>query len=299
MTITQLETFLKISDRGSFSSAANELGYAQSTVTTQIKQLEEELGSDLFNRLGKTISLTPAGERLVVYAKKLMQLEREIYLEVPDSSEPSGIVRLGVSESLCYDRCPQLLKDYKKKYPKVDINLQFVAHDTFPELLKKGELDIVYTLNPLMKDENLTLLYKEPETLGFFVSPDHELAGKSKVNEEDLRNTPLLLTSRNCSFRQMLLSDLSSRGIVARIALETSSKEILKQFAMSGMGVAFIPDMTARKEVRKGDLVRIDWSGEDFPVYSQVLIHKDKHITAANEGFLELIRAMREGAKNA
>ena len=299
MTITQLETFLKISDRGSFSSAANELGYAQSTVTTQIKQLEEELGSDLFNRLGKTISLTPAGERLVVYAEKLMQLEREIYLEVPDSSEPSGIVRLGVSESLCYDRCPQLLKDYKKKYPKVDINLQFVAHDTFPELLKKGELDIVYTLNPLMKDENLTLLYKEPETLGFFVSPDHELAGKSKVNEEDLRNTPLLLTSRNCSFRKMLLSDLSSRGIVARIALETSSKEILKQFAMSGMGVAFIPDMTARKEVRKGDLVRIDWSGEDFPVYSQVLIHKDKHITAANKGFLELIRAMREEDRNA
>lgn len=57
--------------------------------------------------------------------------------------------------------------------------------------------------------------------------------------------------------------------------------------------------MTARKEVRKGDLVRIDWSGEDFPVYSQVLIHKDKHIAAANKGFLELIRAMREEDRNA
>ena len=73
MTIIQLETFLKIAERSSFSSAASDLGYAQSTVTMQIKQLEEELDSELFNRLGKTISLTPAGERLVVYAEKLIR----------------------------------------------------------------------------------------------------------------------------------------------------------------------------------------------------------------------------------
>ena len=295
MTITQLETFLKIADRGSFSSAANELGYAQSTVTMQIKQLEEELGSDLFNRLGKTISLTPAGERLIVYGKKLVQLEREIYLEVPDSAEPSGIMKLGVSESLCYNRCPKLLMDYKKKYPKVDINLQFVTHDTFPELLKKGELDIVYTLNPLMKDENLTTIYKKPERLSFFVSPDHELAGKSRVTEKDLEHISLLLTSHNCNFRHMLLSDLSSMGIVPRIALETSSKEILKQFAISGLGVAFMPDMAALEEVKKGSLVRIDWAGDDFSVYSQVLIHKDKRVTSAIEGFIGLIKEMQEG----
>jgi len=78
MTIIQLETFLRIADKGSFSSAASDLGYAQSTVTMQIKQLEEELGADLFNRLGKTISLTPAGERLIVYAEKLLQLDRVI-----------------------------------------------------------------------------------------------------------------------------------------------------------------------------------------------------------------------------
>ena len=75
MTITQLETFLKIAETKNFTSAANELGYAQSTVTTQIKQLEDELGCLVFERLGKTIILTPEGERLLSYAEKLLQLE--------------------------------------------------------------------------------------------------------------------------------------------------------------------------------------------------------------------------------
>ena len=295
MTITQLETFLRIADKGSFSSAASDLGYAQSTVTMQIKQLEEELGSDLFNRLGKTISLTPAGERLVVYAEKLLQLEREIYLEVPDSAEPSGIIKLGVSESLCYNRCPRILMQYRKSYPKVDIRLSFITHDTFPELLKKGELDIVYTLNPLVEDENLALLYKQSETLGFYVCPEHKLAKKNKVRENDLKDVPLLITSHNCSFRHMLVTDLFHKGIVPSIAIETSSKEVLKQFAISGMGVAFMPDMTVVTERENRSLVRLDWAGDDFPIYSQIFIHKDKRVTGAVEGFLDLVRNLTDG----
>ena len=298
MTIIQLETFLKIAERSSFSSAASDLGYAQSTVTMQIKQLEEELDSELFNRLGKTISLTPAGERLVVYAEKLIQLDREIHLEVPDQAEPAGIIKLGVSESLCYNRFPRILMQYRKKYPKVDIRLQFITHDSFPELLKRGELDIVYTLNPFIEDDSLTLVYKHPETLGFYVYPEHGLAKKSKVKEDDLKDVPLLVTSHNCSFRQMLLADLAHKGIVSRIAIETSSKEILKQFAISGLGVAFMPDMVAVTERENGSLVRLDWAGDDFPVYSQIFLHKNKRVIGAIEGFLELVRNQKNGEVN-
>ena len=102
MNNTQLETFLKLVETKSFTSTANLLGYAQSTVTTQIKQLETELNCLLFERLGKTVALTAEGERLCEYAAKMTQLEREIRLEVPTVKEPAGILRLGVSESLCY-----------------------------------------------------------------------------------------------------------------------------------------------------------------------------------------------------
>ena len=110
MTITQLSTFIKITESGSFSAAASSLGYAQSTVTTQIRQLEEELGCQLFDRLGKTVSLTSAGERLISYAKRMLQLERDIHLEISDDDDdPAGVIRLGVSESLCMDRLPSIL----------------------------------------------------------------------------------------------------------------------------------------------------------------------------------------------
>ena len=162
MTITQLSTFIKIAELGSFSAAANDLGYAQSTVTMQIKQLEDELDCRLFDRLGKTIVLTPQGERLISYAEKMLQLEREIRLEVSDGEELAGVLKMGVSESLCYNRVPEVLMEYKKAVPGIEIRLTFISHETFPDMLQKGELDLVYTLNPYIEDDRLTMLYKKP-----------------------------------------------------------------------------------------------------------------------------------------
>lgn len=289
MTITQLETFLKIVDTKNFTAAAANLGYAQSTVTTQIRQLEDELDCLLFDRLGKTIVLTAAGERLQLYADRMMQIEREIHLEVPDSVAPAGLLKLGVSESLCYNRLPHKLMSFKEKFPNVEIRLQFINHDTFPDMLRKGELDLVYTLNPEIVDDSLKLLYRHPETLSFFVCPTHPLAKKTVVTEEDLSEVPLLLTSHNCSFRQMLLAALANARITPKTALETSSKEILKQFAANGLGAAFMPDMAAEEEVKNKSLKRLNWKGAKFPVFSQVFIHKDKHENRITEEFVHMV----------
>ena len=177
MTITQLSTFLKITELNSFSAAADSLGYAQSTVTTQIKQLEDELGCVLFERLGKTISLTSSGERLIAYAEKMLQLEREIRLDVTDEENPAGVLKLGVSESLCISRFPEILMEFNKNNPRTEIRIQFVTHENIPDLLQKGERDMVYTLNPLFEDERLKCLHKKRERLGFYVSPDHPMCG--------------------------------------------------------------------------------------------------------------------------
>ena len=294
MTITQLATFIKVSEAMSFTSAANALGYAQSTVTTQIKQLEEELGCLLFERLGKSVVLTPEGEKLLGYSRRMLQLEREIMLEVPTVKEPAGILKLGVSESLCYNRIPEILLEYRARCPKVDLRLEFIDHDTFPGMLRSGTLDIVYTLNPYMEQPDFALLEKQPETLDFYVNPEHPLTKKRKVTEKDLEGVPLLLTSHNCSFRKLLLEDFAKHRILPDIALETSSKEILKQFAASGLGVAFMPDMVAKEDEKSGKLRRLDWAGGEFPIFSQVFVHKDKHRSPAMEELVKLIEKQRE-----
>ena len=161
--------------------------------------------------------------------------------------------------------------EYNRNNPRTEIRIQFVTHEIIPDLLQKGELDLVYTLNPPIEDERVKVLYKKREKLGFYVSPGHPLAGRT-IREEDLKDVPLLLTGHNCSFRHMLISDLEMNGISPRIVLETSSKEILKQFAINGHGIAFIPDITSEAEVKNGKLSRLNWRGNDFPIYSQVLI---------------------------
>ncbi|MCR4657724.1 MAG: LysR family transcriptional regulator [Lachnospiraceae bacterium] len=289
MNNTQLETFLKLVETKSFTATANMLGYAQSTVTTQIKQLEEELGCLLFERLGKTLALTGEGEKLIVYAQQLLKLQREILLEVPMAKTPSGVIKLGVSESFCYNRIPESLMEYKKKYPGMDIQLQLIEHDTFPALLKSGALDLVYTLNPFIENPELKMIHKKRETLAFFASPGHPVLKKKKIKEQDLEGIPLLLTAHNCSFRHMLLKDFIDHQVAPRIELETSSKEILKQFAINGLGIAFMPSMTAAEEVRNGMLKKIDWAGADFPIYSQIFIHKDKHLNRAMDELIKLI----------
>lgn len=289
MNNTQLETFLKLVETKSFTATANMLGYAQSTVTTQIKQLEEELGCLLFERLGKKLVVTVEGEKLIVYAQQMLKLQREILLEVSAEKIPSGLIKLGVSESFCYNRLPESLMEYKKEYPGMDIQLQFIEHDTFPSLLKSGALDLVYTMNPLIDNPELKMIHRKKETLAFFASPNHPIAKKKKVVEKDLEGIPLLLTSHNCSFRQMLLQDFMEHQVTPKIELETSSKEILKQFAINGLGVAFMPSMVATEEVGRGILKRINWVGSDFPVFSQIFIHKDKHLNKAMDELIKRI----------
>ena len=289
MTITQISTFIKIAEMGNFSLAANALGYAQSTVTMQIKQLEDELGVELFDRLGKSVSLTSAGERLLIHAEKMLQIEREILSEVPSLDEASGVIKLGISESLCYNRLPGILLEYRRKFPKVDLRLSLITHDVFPDMLKKGTLDIVYTLNPLIERDDLLLIRKKPETLGFYVASNHPLSRKKTVSETDLPGVPLLLTSHNCSFRKMLLADLEANNITPNIALETGSKEILKQLAMNELGVAFMPDMVTEEEIKTGALAKMKWKGAAFPIYSQIFIHKDKHMNKAMQGLIDMI----------
>lgn len=110
------------------------------------------------------------------------------------------------------------------------------------------------------------MLYKKEEALGFYVSPNHSLADKEQVKEKDLDHMPLLLTEEKCNFRKMLLKALYEKQIVPRIVLGTSHKEILKQFAIDNLGIAFIPDITAEKEMTAGVLRKLHWHGKAYNI---------------------------------
>lgn len=124
MELKYLQTFLTLSQIKNFTKTAQELGYAQSNITAQIKQLETELGVPLFNRLGHCITLTSKGKELVPYATKILSLSKEATTQISAFSKAK--ITIAASESLCIYRLPQIIKNFRKLYPKTELIIQMI-----------------------------------------------------------------------------------------------------------------------------------------------------------------------------
>ncbi|WP_033164068.1 LysR family transcriptional regulator [Clostridium sp. KNHs205] len=289
MELQQLYTFLIISKRKSFSLAAAELGYAQSTVTMQIKSLENELQVLLFDRLGRSIGLTAAGEELVPYAEQMIYLSKEIKKNISDTKSPYGTLEIGAAETLCFNRIPEILKVYKLKYPEVNVSVKFGNCNTFPKLLHSHQIDLAYSFGRKTDDPYSIVVDRQREELCLLVSPSHELAGKT-ITPEKLAPYPLLFTEKGCAYRAEFERILNLHGLEPKIELETDSKPVLKQFAAAGLGITLLPKIAALDELENGSLTEIIWDGEEFEIYSELLYHKDKKVTKAMKAFFELVR---------
>lgn len=288
MDFKQLKTFLKICETNGFTSAASDLGYAQSTVTTQIKLLEDELNVLLFERIGKSISLTEEGKKLLPYARQIIQTERDIYNNLAPSAEVTGHLIIGAAESLCNLLVPKIVKIYKEKYPNVNIEIKFGNSKLFPILLRNNEIDLALSIGQKIDDRDIISYSLQKERMSLLVTPTHPLARLKHTTLQQISNFPLLLTSANCAYRSSLINMANKLGVSLNIALETGNVHALKQFAISGLGIAFLPYVAVEDVLKKGKLVELDWYGDDFNIISEIIYHKDKHTFEAMKRFLEL-----------
>lgn len=246
-----LRTFLTIARLQSFTLAAKHLNYAQSTVTFQIQSLENELGVQLFERLGHSITLTLAGKRLVPYAEQLLRLSEDARHVVKDSETPRGTLAIGAVESLCIKRVPELLKQYRLLYPEVEISVRFGTCSDFLRFLKENVIDVAFLLEPKIVEEDVTLKWESPEPLVLLASPEHALAGRTQITPEDLAAEPLILTEIGCSYRLLFENILLQHGIKPHPVIETGNVYLIKQFAMSGIGVTLLLRLQLRKSAPK------------------------------------------------
>lgn len=287
MDIKQLKTFCTIYEFNSFSAAATSLGYAQSTVTTHIKLLEEELNVALFDRIGKKIFLTDEGERLLPYARKIMQLERSIYNDISVHNKPEGHLVIGTPESLCNLLIPYIIKNFKNKYPKVNIEIQLVTSRKAPALLRNNEIDLAFSIGNSQEMADIKRYFLAKERMCFLTSSEHPLAAKKNISLEEICSYPLVLTSKECEYRALLVSLAEEKSIKLKIALETSNISAIKLFASNNLGIAFLPYISAEDSVDTSNLVVLDYHEEMFHITSEILFHKDKHIFPAMQYFMD------------
>lgn len=291
MELRHLNTFKVVADVKGFTRAAEVLGYAQSSVTAQIQALEDELGVPLFNRLGKKIVLTQAGERLLPYVAEVQKLINAAKAELIEGQQPQGTLTIGAPESLCAYRLPALLTQYREKFPQVKVVLRPGVCWQLRQQVRNGMLDMSFTLEEKVEVPDLHIESLLPEKIVLIAPPTHPLAGKAIVLPQDLTEEAIFLTETGCPYRTQFEQQLNNHGIYPDTQLEFGSLDAIKQCVISRLGLAQVPAVSVQSELAEGKLVVLNWGGTPIEMETQVVFHKNKWHSPAMSEFLTLTRA--------
>lgn len=290
MDLKQLSTFRAAATSLSFTRTAEALNYVQSSVTAQIHGLEEDLGVRLFDRMGKRVALTDAGERLLPYAEKMLELAREASVVVSGSGQPSGVLTIIAPETLCTYRLPAVLREFRSRFPDVTLHLKPNDVGDLRRAMAEDGVDVAFVLEEV---SSVAGLRSEPlldEPLVLVSAPDHPLASAAVVYPSDIEGEPVVLTEPGCDYRRLFERSLFAAGVKPSTTLEFSSTEAIKQCVMVGMGLTVLPAIAVRSEIEQGKLAALPWSEPDFQVTIRLVLHKDKWLSPALCAFIGVTR---------
>ncbi|WP_244411204.1 LysR family transcriptional regulator [Parageobacillus thermoglucosidasius] len=289
MNMDYLQTFREVAKWNSFTKAGEMLGYAQSSVTTQIKKLEEEFGVVLFERWGGKIKLTQAGVQLLEYANKIISLLEEAKQNLSEQMELAGTLSIGTIESIAGFYLPPYLQAFKNKHPKVNLLLQQGICKDLLKGIKEGKYDLAIILAQKQEDPDLNFITIKEEQLVLVAKPDHHLVQFSNVSIKDLSGEKLIITEQRCSYREIIENLYRSHAIRLEYSIELESIEAIKRCVSYGLGIAFLPLMTVDEEIKKEELAYIPLSYPEIKVYLQLVYHKKKWISQSMQQLINLL----------
>ena len=270
MELRNIVTFLQAAEMENFTHAANSLGYSQSTVTVQIKQLETELGYQLFDRVGNRISLTPRGEEFRYYANQLVSISQQIKL-IPM-------------------REPENLPDYHKRFPNLTIQTRTGSSEELFSLLRHNELDVIFTLGQKSMERDCVRAYARESRICFTAAASSPYAGGEELRFEDVCRMPLILTERDSVYRRALEQAAALRDIEVSPVLEVDSTSAITSLVKIGLGVSLLPDYVVSPLEKRGEAVVLDVPDCSIRLWQQIFYHKNKWVTPQMAGLIEAIR---------
>ena len=279
MYVKQLESFLSVARLLSFGEAARTLNYSQSTISEQIRALEEYLGTKLFERIGRKVFLTEQGEKLRPFAEGMVRDAEKLKNLFRDNGIISGSLTIGAAETLCAFWLPPLLKEYRRLYPNVQIDIKVGNCVDFPQWLQQNIIDVAFSLNDESEQQQLRqIMLFRGETV-FITSPDHELSMRQMFELENLAGQTLLLPEGYCGYPMDLKDLLKKEGVKANAIMQFGSLESIKQCIKNGLGVSLLPKISVEEEIRRGEIISLDWNGSTISIQAQMLFHRDKWLS--------------------
>ncbi|HEY7366497.1 MAG TPA: selenium metabolism-associated LysR family transcriptional regulator [Methylomirabilota bacterium] len=294
MDLRRLEVFVKVAELGSFSRAAEALFLTQPTVSEHVRALEEDLGVQLLDRLGRGAAPTPAGQLLLGYAHRILALMREARQAV-DRFQGRLLGELIVGGSTIPGEyiLPALIGQFKAKYPDISISLRVGSSQQISEWVEEGRVEIgvvgarpgsrALVARELMADEMVIV-----------VPPEHPWTRRPSVGLADIRAEPLLLRERGSGTRQALERALAEAGTdlsAFRVAGEMGSTQAVKQAVRAGIGVTLLSRLAVEDECRARLLVCVRVEGLDVRRSFHLVTHRERSRSPLAQAFLEFIES--------
>ncbi|MDN4525111.1 LysR family transcriptional regulator [Fictibacillus fluitans] len=289
MDLNYFYTFKEVAKWGSYTRAGQELGYAQSSVTTQVKKLEDQYNVRLFERSGQKMVLTQSGEDLLFYVEKILGLLEEASERLADERNLRGTIRIGTVESLAAYFITPYIKALKDQHPSLKIMLEAGLCPNLVQGILEGKFDIAVLLDRIHSSADLQVIPIRKEPMVMVASPKHGWHNKSDVSAIDLKHETIILTEEGCPYRILLEELIVEQGIQPQSVISFSSLEAIKQCVADDLGVALVPAISVKEELNSGKLLSIPFEGDRIHLYSQVIYSKKKYLSTPIRQLIEMI----------
>lgn len=289
MEIRNLRTFQQVAERNSFTAAAAALGYSQSTVSFQIKQLEQELGCLLFERINHTLTLTEQGRNTLDYAQSVLRLTDAFKQGMDSSKEPAGYVHIVAPDSLCEEMMTRNYNTFYRRYP--GISLKFSTADTVNmfQMLDRNEADVILTLDSHVYSREYIIAKEERVNVHFVTGSDSPLAERKGLSIRDLLEQPFVLTEKGFGYRKVLDKTLEKMSLEIRPVLELGRTDLITATLIENHCISFLPDFVTAEGIRQGKLVYLDVQDVEVDIWKQLIYHRNKWISRSLGSLLEYI----------
>jgi DNA-binding transcriptional LysR family regulator len=294
MTFRQVEIFLAVAGAKSFTRAAEALHLSQSTLSQHVRELEDELGVRLFDRLGRAVTLTEAGRLLEEHATRIattIASARRTLGELKGLARGSLVI--GASTTPGIYVLPSVVAAFRRRYPGIDVSLRIANSRVIEERIRADEVDLGVVGGHVLRASERCVAAGMLDELLLIVPPRHPWAKRREVSPRELAQTPLLMREQGSATRQVTERTLRQAGVKFTSAMELDHIEAIKQAVMAGLGVAFVSTYAIRGEVATRRLCALRLKGLRVRRHFHVIHNEARTLTASGRAFMALLGGAR------
>jgi DNA-binding transcriptional LysR family regulator len=290
----QLRAFVALAQTGSFTRTARQLHLSQSAISHSIKALEDEVRCRLLDRVGKTVTLTLAGEQLLGHAQRILAEMQEARERLRDLGKwGHGRLRIGASPTSCQYLLPKVLREFKDSFPQCMIQIEPGDTPVALELLHERRIDLALALEPRQPGQlEFRPLFKDE--LRFLVGPLHPWALAGRVDRSEITRQRFILYTRTSYMADMIENYFAREDIVLPTSIELGNMEAIKELVKLGLGISVLAPWVAQRELTEGSLRALPLGPRKLERSWGILLRRGQPLSLAQQTFIGLCSAVAE-----